>query len=375
MNWSIKLGRIFGIDIKMHLTFLLILGWGAFAYGGSAGPLYGLIVTLGLFSLVLLHELGHSLAALGYGIPVRDITLLPIGGVARLERMPEKPLHELVVALAGPAVNVILAVILLPIVMVLNGGRANLFSLGLATEPGLLSWLGFLLMANVSLALFNMIPAFPLDGGRVFRAFLGFFTDYHRATQIAATVGRILAIGLGLFALYYGQVWVAMIAFFIFIVGGQEAQAVAARSVLRRALAGQALAQNTISLSPEATVGQVAAIPSGVRRPDFAVLDPGSGRLLGVATGHNITRAIERGQWYRRVTEIMQLAPNVPKVSFNTPLDEVQDKLVETSSRVAAVYDGLHFRGLITLDDIYRVFRFLSRHGSTTPRMRLDTAG
>ncbi|HEX9921394.1 MAG TPA: site-2 protease family protein, partial [Anaerolineae bacterium] len=219
MNWSIKLGRIFGIDIKMHLTFLLILGWGAFAYGGSAGPLYGLIVTLGLFSLVLLHELGHSLAALGYGIPVRDITLLPIGGVARLERMPEKPLHELVVALAGPAVNVILAVILLPIVMVLNGGRANLFSLGLATEPGLLSWLGFLLMANVSLALFNMIPAFPLDGGRVFRAFLSFFTDYHRATQIAATVGRILAIGLGLFALYYGQVWVAMIAFFIFIVG------------------------------------------------------------------------------------------------------------------------------------------------------------
>src|SRR5512134_2647804 len=116
MGWSIKIARIFGIDIKVHLTFLLILVWGALNYGGSAGPLYGIVVTLALFTLVFLHELGHSLAAIGYGIPVKDITLLPIGGVARLERMPEKPLHELVVALAGPAVNVILAVILLPLV-------------------------------------------------------------------------------------------------------------------------------------------------------------------------------------------------------------------------------------------------------------------
>ena len=104
MGWSLRLGRIFGIDLKVHYTFALILIWGAFNYGGSAGPLYGLIVTLALFTLVLLHEMGHSLAALGYGIPVKDITLLPIGGVARLERMPEKPFRELVVDLAGPAV-------------------------------------------------------------------------------------------------------------------------------------------------------------------------------------------------------------------------------------------------------------------------------
>ena len=101
MGWSIKLGRVFGIDVKMHFTFLLILVWGAFAYGGNAGPLYGVIVTLGLFTLVFLHELGHSLAAMIYGIQVKDITLLPIGGVARLERMPEKPIQELIVALDG----------------------------------------------------------------------------------------------------------------------------------------------------------------------------------------------------------------------------------------------------------------------------------
>ena len=114
--WSFRIGRLFGIDIKVHLTFLLILVWGALNYGGSAGPLYGLIVTLALFVLVLLHELGHSLAARQFGIAVRDIVLLPIGGVARLERMPEKPLQELVVALAGPAVNVVLAILLFPVV-------------------------------------------------------------------------------------------------------------------------------------------------------------------------------------------------------------------------------------------------------------------
>ena len=109
MSGSLKIGKLFGIDIKVHFTFLLILVFGALNYGGSAGPLYGILVILALFTLVVLHELGHSLAAIWYGIPVRDITLLPIGGVARLERMPEKPIQELVVALAGPAVNVVLA--------------------------------------------------------------------------------------------------------------------------------------------------------------------------------------------------------------------------------------------------------------------------
>jgi Zn-dependent protease len=355
---------VFGIDIKMHLTFLFILVWGAFAYGGNAGPLYGIVVTLGLFTLVVLHELGHSVAAMGYGIPVKDITLLPIGGVARLERMPEKPVQELVVALAGPAVNVILAIILLPIVAALSLVQSVPLSLSLFMEPGLLGLLTFLLSANISLAIFNMIPAFPLDGGRVFRAVLGFFTDYSRATQIAATVGRVLAVGLGLVALFSGQIWLAVISVFIFMVGGQEAQAVAARSVLRSAQAGQVLTENTIALTPEATVGQVAPMMSrNTRQAEFVVMDPVSGQFLGVVSPGNVSRALQQGQWFRRVSEIMQHARNVPTVALNTPLDEVQEKLGRTSSRVAAVYDGLYFRGLISLDDIYRMLRFLSRNG------------
>jgi len=375
MNWSVKLGRVFGIDIKMHLTFLLILVWGAFMYGGSAGPLYGVIVTLSLFALVLLHELGHSLAAMMYGIPVRDITLLPIGGVARLERMPEKPVQELVVALAGPAVNVVLAAVLLPVVAALSLGQSMTFSLNMLTEPGLLGLLAFLLSANVSLAVFNMIPAFPLDGGRVLRATLGFFTNYAQATRVAATVGRYLAIGLGIVAITMGQIWLTMIALFIFFAGGQEAQAVEARTVLRTAKAGQALSGETVALSPQATVGQAASMLLSVRQPEVVVLDPVSGNLLGITSRRKIVQAMQAGQWYRRVTEIMEQARNIPRVALSTPLDEVQDKLAQTSSRIVAVYDGLHFKGLITTDDIYRMFSLLSYHNQNQQRTSWKLAG
>lgn len=363
MSWSLKLGRIFGIDIKVHLTFLLILVWGAINYGGTAGPLYGVVVTLALFTLVLLHELGHSVAALGFGIPVKDITLLPIGGLARLERMPEKPVQELIVAIAGPLVNVVLGAALAPLVVVLAGIRGESISLTMLTEPGLLGLLFFLFTANISLAIFNMLPAFPLDGGRVLRAGLGFFTDYQRATQIAATTGRILAVGLGLLSIFTGQLMLTLIALFIFFVGGQEAQAVEARSVLRGVRVAQALPRNTVALSPHATVGQVASLMLTSRQPDFAVLDPQTGQLLGVATGRSVTQAMEQGQWRQHISDIMQQSRQVPTIALNATLAEAQDKLAQHSTRVAAVYEGLHFRGLISIDDIYRVFSFFSQSG------------
>lgn len=364
MGWSLKLGKIFGIDIKMHFTFLLIVVWGAFAYGGSAGPLYGVLVTLSLFTLVLLHELGHSLAAMGFGIPVKDIVLLPIGGVARLERMPEKPLQELIVALAGPLVNVILAALLLPAVIGLNILQGTPFVFGL-NEPGLQGLLSFLLIANVSLAIFNMIPAFPLDGGRVFRAILGFFTSYDRATKIAVQVGRLMAFALGLYAIFTTQFWLALIAFFIFTVGGQEGQVVAARSLLRRVQASQIMSRNSLAVSPYATVDQIAPmVMSNGHQSNYALLDPANGQLLGVTNGRRVARALAEGQRYRDIAEVMHHARNIPVVSLNATLDEVQAKLEATSHRVAAVYDGLNFRGLVSSEDIYRVFQFLSRRGS-----------
>ncbi len=367
MSWSIKVGKLFGIDVKVHFTFLLILVWGALNYGGAAGPLYGILVTLSLFTLVLLHELGHSLAAMYFGIGVRDITLLPIGGVARLERMPERPLRELVVAIAGPLVNIILAVILLPVVTALVVSQSTPLTFGALTAPGLTGLLSFLLIANISLVVFNMIPAFPLDGGRVFRAFLGFFTDYYKATKIAVQIGRVLAVGLGLFGFFTGQFFLALIAIFIFLAGGQEGQAVAVRSKLRKVKAIHALRDNHVALSPYATVGQAASMMLSNPHPIFAVvMEPESGQFLGVATSAGVAQAMQQGFWHKRITEIMKQAQSIPKIGLDASLLEAQDKLSAASSQVVAVYDGLHFRGLITANDISRIFRFLTqgRYGS-----------
>ena len=366
MGWSIKLGRILGINIQVHFTFFLILVWGAINFGNGAGPAYGVVVTLALFSLVFLHELGHSVAAMAYGIGVKDITLLPIGGVARLERMPEKPVQELVVALAGPAVNVFLALVLFPIVLWISGGPVSLL-LSLRSEPGLAGLLAFLLTANISLAIFNLLPAFPMDGGRVFRALLGLFLDFRRATSVAVTVGRTLAVGLGIFALINGQFFLAMIAVFIFTASGQEGQAVATRGVLREVRVSQALSRNTVSLSPSATVGQAAAMVMRGHRADFAVVDPFSRQLLGVVSSSDVARAVDRNQWSSPLSDVMRPAERLPKVTPNTPLSEVNDQLAEASSRVAAVYDGPFFQGLISTDDVRRVFQFLSRGGSAEP--------
>ncbi len=374
MGWSFKLGRISGINIQVHFTFFLILIWGAFNFGGSAGPLYGLLVTVTLFTLVLLHELGHSVAAMAYGIRVRDITLLPIGGVARLERMPEKPLQEFVVALAGPAVNVLLAIILAPIVFGLAGGLGPMV-LSMRSQPGLTGLLTFLLTANISLALFNLLPAFPMDGGRIFRAVMGTFLSFERATTVAVTVGRVLAVGLGIFGLINGQFFLALIALFIFTASGQEGAAVTAKSRLQEVNAGQALTRNTISLSPNATVAQAASLVMRGDRPDFAVVDPYNRQLLGVVSSSDVARAVERDQWASPMSDIMRPAGEVPKVTPNTPLLEVQDKMEAGSSRVAAVYDGPFFQGLISTDDVRRVFLFISRGGSAAGRALGKTSG
>lgn len=340
MSWSLKVGQIFGIDLKIHFSFLLILIWGAFNYGGSAGPLYGMVVVIALFTLVVLHELGHSLAAMWYGIPVRDITLLPIGGVARLERMPEKPIQELVVAIAGPAVNVVIAGILLPIVLALTSFQTTSFSiLSAARAPGLSGLLTFMLVANVSLVIFNMLPVFPLDGGRVFRAFMGFFVSYQNATKIAVTVGRFFAISLGLFAIFYGQIFMALIAFFIFIAGGQERQAVIARGLLRNIQAQQALTENSLSLalSSDATIGQAASMMLRSPQPNFPVLDSISGQFVGVATSQRVSQAMQTGQWHQRITGIMYQAHHIPCITLTTPLDEVQDRLGQGTSPVSTL--------------------------------------
>lgn len=224
MKWSWKLGRFLGIDVHLHFTFLLMLGFIAlravFSGGGWWGAVEGVGFMLALFGCVLLHEYGHALAARTVGVGTRDITLYPIGGVAQLERMPRNPWHELWVAAAGPLVNVVIAAGLFVWL-----GATNLFTpldqLGFVQG----SFAAQLLGVNVSLVLFNLLPAFPMDGGRMVRAVLALWLDYAQATRIAATLGKGFAVLFGLAGFWFGNFSLGLIALFIWFAASQEANA------------------------------------------------------------------------------------------------------------------------------------------------------
>jgi Zn-dependent protease len=207
-SWNWKIGRIAGIDIRVHATFVLLLVL-------SGNPAF----LLAIFGCILLHELGHALAARGFGIETLGITLLPIGGVAHLERMPTNPWHELVIAIAGPAVNLALAAAFL-LALVLHAGIESLSGASLLGGGILES----LLAANIMLGGFNLLPALPMDGGRILRALLALRLGHVEATATAATVGRVLAVILGIVGLAYGFPFVVVIAVFVFLAAGAEAE-------------------------------------------------------------------------------------------------------------------------------------------------------
>jgi Zn-dependent protease len=221
MRWSLKVASISGIEVRIHLTFLLFLAWIWVSYyrvAGLAGAVQGVLFVLALFACVLLHEFGHAFAARGFGIATPDITLLPIGGVARLSRIPDEPWQEFVVAIAGPLVNVVIAGALIFVVH----RSAELQQLEYLENPRV-ELLSRLASVNVMLVLFNLIPAFPMDGGRILRALLAMTMPYARATQIAAWIGQGLAVVFGIYGLF-GNPLLIFIAFFIFAGAQQEAR-------------------------------------------------------------------------------------------------------------------------------------------------------
>jgi len=328
MGWSFPIGSVKGTVIRVHLTFLLLLafiGFANYARGGGAAAVASLVYILALFLCVLLHEFGHVFAARRYGVQTPDVTLLPIGGVARLERIPEKPGQELVVALAGPAVNVAIAIVL---VLALGGVS------GLATEltnPRLSLW-ERLLAANIFLAVFNMIPAFPMDGGRVLRALLAYRMGYARATGIAATVGQGIAFALGLFGLFTGNALLVFIAFFVYLGAAGEAAAVQTREAGRGLIAADAMIDRFEPLRPEDSIADAADALIRTTQHEFPVLDT-SGRLQGVLTRDCFIKALRREGPAARVAEAMRT--DIPVVHCRQGLDAATKLL--SASKLPAV--------------------------------------
>jgi Zn-dependent protease/propanediol dehydratase small subunit len=357
MNWSFRIARVAGIDIKIHITFFLILILGALPWGsqfGLSGALFGVALILLLFLCVTLHELGHGLAARYYGIPVREIVLLPLGGVALLERNPSKPVQELVIAL----VNVLIALILLVVTGsgLMLGGLDDATLMNSAQEPSLGLLLSWLLEANIALVIFNMIPAFPLDGGRVLRAILAMLMPAQRATAIATAVGQGLAILLGLYGVLNGNFMLVLVAIFIFVGAGQENVEGQARTVLTTLRVGDAYNKYALTLQIGDRVSKVVDYILTSYQPDFAVMQ--GSHPLGIVTRDDVLRAMASAPDDQYVTMIMRR--EVLRINADASLDAARQQMSEKGVRVAAVYAGEAYLGLVSLEDIAEAYAVLA---------------
>lgn len=298
-----------GIDVFMHATFLLLLGWVALsAYlreQSAPAMLAGVLFMVAIFGSVLLHELGHALTARRFGIRTRDITLLPIGGIARLERMPEKPGQELLVALAGPAVNVVIATALFTLLTVAGlHATAPTATVGdpLLADPAVFA--SRLLWVNVVLAVFNLVPAFPMDGGRALRALLAFGGDYVRATLVAARLGQGIALVLGFLGLLFNPL-LAFIALFVWIGAASESAAVETKASLHGLPTYAAMQTHFQVLATADTLGTAAHRLLGGSQVDFPVL-AADGALVGVLTRGALIAGLAELGADARVASVME---------------------------------------------------------------------
>ena len=347
MRWSWRIGRLAGIGIYVHLTFVLLLAYfavAAYRGGGTAASVAALIYLVSLFAIVVLHELGHALAARRYGIGTRDITLLPIGGVARLDRMPEEPGQELAIAIAGPAVNVVLAAIFFVIARFTDGSSG----LSLRMFPGE----GFaeqLVRVNIILVLFNMIPAFPMDGGRVLRALLAMRLGYYRATAIAARLGQGFAVLFGLAAMFWlAQPLLAVIAIFIWMVAAAEGGSVQLRSALGDTLVHQVMISQLYVLAPTDTLRRAVDYVLAGFQQDFPVVVDGN--LVGILTRKDLLKAItDRGQ-DSRVSEAMRA--NVMTITPAERVDRALGILQQSGMQTLPVVRDGALVGVLTSDNI-----------------------
>ena len=358
---------VFGIEVRVHWSFILILAWGAFIYSGGAadpltGALYGVLVILLLFVCVTLHEFGHALVAKYYKINVPHITLLPIGGVASLERMPDKPLQEFFIAIAGPLVNFVIAALLF-FPTQWSGAFAGLTSvqqlIAQMQTPGVSSLLLYLLVTNVGLGLFNLLPAFPMDGGRVLRALLAFGMPYVQATRIAVFVGRLMAALFAIWGILNGQIFLLLIAFFVYVGGGSEQEAVESRAVLRNVKARQALTASAVSLYTSERVDRAVDLIMNSYQTDYPVLDL-SGRFVGVLTRARLIYGLKEVGADARIVDVMVRAEEVPVCAPTQDLAQIWELMAGGGSRAVAIKENGQFLGLITIDDITEVFQVYS---------------
>jgi stage IV sporulation protein FB len=348
MRWSLRIGRLFGIDLQVHVTFFLLVAWVALSSYGAAGRIgdavVGVGLTLAVFGSVILHELGHALTARRFGVGTRDIILLPIGGVARLERMPERPSQELIVAAAGPLVSLALWLGFLAIGRIIGGPPT-------AGPFGGLPLFAQLAQINLALALFNLIPAFPMDGGRMLRAVLAWRGDFLRATRIAAAIGQAMAVGLGFLGLFSNPILV-LVALFVWIGATGEARAIEGRALLDGLPVTAAMMTEFTTLSPDDTLDHAAQQLLRGAQTDFPVVDQ-RGEVTGVLTRDRLVEGLKRQGPETLVGAAM--ASGSLSVAPSASLQEVAQQMQASRCPVVPVVDRGRLRGLVTLENLGEV--------------------
>jgi stage IV sporulation protein FB len=347
MSWSLNIGNIAGTAVRVHITFLLFLGWifaASYSSGGADAAWSTLLFVILLFACVVAHEFGHIFTARAFGVATPDVTLLPIGGVARLERIPEAPHEEFLIAIAGPLVNVAIAFGLVG----LAGAHLHAGDLA-AVDSASVSLVDRLAIVNLFLALFNMIPAFPMDGGRVLRALLASRLGFVRATEIAAAIGQGVAFALGFIGLLYNPMLI-FIAIFVYLAAAGEAHSVALRAMSRGVPVGTAMMTQYATLAPDAPVEEAVQTLLRTNQSEFPVVD-GAGKPVGLLGRSDLIRALKERGPDARVADAM--SPTLQTIGHRRYLDEAFRMLQEKSAPAVAVVDAAgKLVGLITPETI-----------------------
>ncbi|HEY7306610.1 MAG TPA: site-2 protease family protein [Bryobacteraceae bacterium] len=346
MRWSFRIGRFAGIDVYLHATFFLLILWVVVVHWiagrSSQAVASGVVFVLVLFACVVLHEFGHALTARRYGIRTKDITLLPIGGVSRFERMPDKPWQEFWVSIAGPLVNAVIGLGIW-LALFLTNGFKPVSGLSLTGGP----FLERMMVANFVLAIFNIIPAFPMDGGRILRALLATRMSHVRATQVAAGVGQALALLFGLVGLFVNP-FLLFIAFFVWIGAAHEAQSVQIKDAFSGIPIRNAMQTNFARLATSNTLGDaVKALLAGAQQ-DFPVM--WGDTVMGILTRNNLMAGLQEFGPDELVTKVMQREFAIAEP--NEMLEAVLNKLSTAPVRTMPVMQNGTMIGLVTLENL-----------------------
>lgn len=346
MRWSWRLFRAGGVGIYVHVTFFLLLIWvGVENYLVKhrwEDAVAGVVFILALFTIVVLHEFGHAMMARRFGVQTRDITLLPIGGVARLDRIPEDPKQELAIAIAGPAVNVLLAVLFYCVLAMESHLPAVREHVSVGSH---ILW--NLTRINVVLAVFNLLPAFPMDGGRVLRALLATRMNYVRATNIAARIGQAMAVVFGIVGLFVNPLLV-LVAVFVWMGAVQESGIVQMRSTLANVPVSRVMITDFHTLTPDEPLSHAVDQLLAAYQQDFPVVD--NGKMVGLLTRSGLVNGLAQLGSNAEVGRVMER--EFPSVQPTEPAEAAFLKLQQSHSRALPVLREGGLLGILTSEHI-----------------------